>query len=129
VTDRVARVLMVDDNALSRELVAAVLELLGCDVVTAASAEEGLALADTLPPDVILLDMRLPGMSGSEALRVIREHPRLRGLPVIAITAHAMHGDEASALRAGFDAYLSKPIDNRRLRDLVRGYLELRSPV
>lgn len=127
-TARMSRVLVIEDNPLSGELVIAVLESLGCDIVTAASAEQGLEVAAALPPDLILLDMRLPGMSGYDAIRVIREHPALRGLPVVAVTAQAMHGDEASVLRAGFDAYLSKPIDNRRLRELVRGYLQLPGP-
>jgi CheY-like chemotaxis protein len=128
VTERVSRVLVIEDNPLSRELVFAVLESLGCDIVTAGSAEEGLELAQSLEPDLILLDLRLPGMSGYEAIRVIREHPVLRSVPVVAVTAQAMQGDEATALRAGFDAYLSKPIDNRRLRELVRGYLHLPGP-
>ena len=127
-TDRVSRVLVIEDNPLSRELVFAVLESLGCDIITAASAEEGLELAQSLQLDLILLDLRLPGMSGYEAIRMIREHPVLRSVPVVAVTAQAMQGDEASALRAGFDAYLTKPIDNRRLRELVRGYLHLPGP-
>jgi CheY-like chemotaxis protein len=121
-------VLLVEDNPLSRELVIAVLEPLGCEIVTAASAEEGLELAQSLPLDLILLDMRLPGMSGYEAIRAIRDQATLRELPVVAVTAQAMQGDEASVLRAGFDAYISKPIDNRRLRELVRGYLQLPDP-
>lgn len=127
-TDRVSRVLVIEDNPLSRELVSAVLESLGCDTVTAGSAEEGLELAQSLKPDLILLDLRLPGMSGYEAIRVIRTDPLFRSVPVVAVTAQAMQGDEASALRAGFDAYLSKPIDNHRLRELVRGYLHLPEP-
>jgi CheY-like chemotaxis protein len=128
VTDRPARVLVIEDNPLSRELVTAVLESVGCDIVTAESAEVGLELARTLPLDLILLDVRLPGMSGFEAIRIIRADPELRTLPVVAVTAQAMQGDEITALRAGFDAYLSKPIDNRRLRELVRGYLQLPGP-
>lgn len=127
-SDRVSRVLVIEDNPLSRELVFAVLESLGCDTVTAGSAEEGLELAESLELDLILLDLRLPGMSGYEAIAVIRRHPVLRSVPVVAVTAQAMQGDEASALRAGFDAYLSKPIDNQRLRELVRGYLRLPGP-
>ena len=127
-TDRVSRVLVIEDNPLSRELVFAVLESLGCDTVTAGSAEEGLELAESMELDLILLDLRLPGRSGYEAIAVIRRHPVLGSVPVVAVTAQAMQGDEASALRAGFDAYLSKPIDNQRLRELVRGYLRLPGP-
>jgi two-component system cell cycle response regulator DivK len=120
------RVLVIEDNPLNLELVAAVLESLGCEIVPAASAELGLELAIQSPPDVILLDMWLPGMSGEDAIRFIRQHESLARIPVIAITAQAMRGDEASALRLGFDAWVSKPIDNRRLRELVRGYLHVR---
>jgi two-component system cell cycle response regulator len=126
VTDGAARVLVIEDHPLSRELVVAVLESLDCDVVAAESAEAGLALAQASPPDLILLDLRLPGWSGFEALHRIRAHPALHGVPVIAVTAQAMHGDEASVRRAGFDAYLSKPIDARRLRELVRDHLHSR---
>lgn len=117
------RVLVIEDNALSLELVTVVLESIQCEVVPAGSAELGLQLALAEPVDLILLDLRLPGMSGHEAIRLIRQHASLRAIPVIAVTAQAMHGDEAEALRAGFDAYLSKPINNARLRELVRGYL------
>ena len=127
-TDRVFRVLVIEDNPLSRELVTAVLESVGCDIVTAGSAETGLELAHRVPLDLILLDLRLPGMSGLDAIRTIRADPVLTDLPVVALTAQAMHGDETGALAAGFDAYISKPIDNQRLRDVVREYLQLRLP-
>lgn len=127
-TERAGRVLVIDDNPLSRELVIAVLDSLACDVVTAATAEAGLALAAAERPDLILLDMRLPGMSGWDAIRAIRGRPEWQGVPVVAVTAQAMHGDEARAVRAGFGAYLTKPIDNRRLREIVREYLLARRP-
>ena len=118
-----SRVLIVEDNPLGRELIVAVLETLECEIVATASAEEALAVAATSPPDLVLLDLRLPGMSGMEALAGFRCLPGLHGLPVIAVTAQAMHGDDAIVREAGFDAYLSKPIDTGRLRDLVRQYL------
>lgn len=127
-TDRVFRVLVIEDNPLSRELVTAVLEPVGCDIVTAGSAETGLELAHRVALDLILLDLRLPGMSGVDAIRIIRSDPVLADLPVIALTAQAMQGDEAGALAAGFDAYISKPIDNQRLRDVVREFLQHRMP-
>lgn len=117
------QVLVIEDNPLNMELVEGVLSTLVCRVVPAHSAEEGLILARTSRPDVILLDMRLPGMSGLEAIRQIRDDALLGDVPVVAISAQAMHGAESAALRAGFDAYLSKPIDNRKLRELVSGYL------
>ncbi|HEY4101075.1 MAG TPA: response regulator [Gemmatimonadales bacterium] len=122
------RVLVIEDNLLNLELVSGVLESCRCDVITARTAEEGLDLAETMHPDLVLLDIRLPGMSGEAAISIIRSDPRLRGLPVIAVTAQVMQGDEAAALQAGFDAFLSKPIDTRRLRDLVDVHLRVRTP-
>jgi CheY-like chemotaxis protein len=121
------RVLVIEDNLLNLELVSGVLESCQCDVITARTAEEGLDLAETMRPDLVLLDIRLPGMSGETAIGIIRSDPRLRGLPVIAVTAQVMQGDEAAALQAGFDAFLSKPIDTRRLRDLVDVHLRVRT--
>ena len=125
---RQATVLVIEDNLLNMELVTGMLEPLGCVVIPAESAEEGLALARSTRPDVILLDIRLPGMSGNEAIARIRAMPELRRIPVIAVTAQAMQGDEEDALQRGFDAYISKPINSQRLRDLVRSYFDRRSP-
>jgi CheY-like chemotaxis protein len=119
--------MVIEDNALNLELVSGVLEACDCEVVAARTAEEGLALAEAMRPDLILLDIRLPGMSGETAIGIIRSDPRLRAVPVIAVTAQVMQGDEAAALRAGFDAFLSKPIDTRRLRDLVEAHLRARA--
>ncbi|HEY4321700.1 MAG TPA: response regulator [Gemmatimonadales bacterium] len=116
-------VLVIEDNQLNMELITAMLEPLGCVVIPAESAEEGIALAEADPPNLILLDIRLPGMSGNEAVGVIRAHPDLRRIPVIAVTAQAMQGDEEQAIQLGFDAYVSKPINSQRLRELVRSYL------
>jgi two-component system cell cycle response regulator DivK len=121
-------VLIIEDNALNRELLAGVLEPIGCRVVAAGSAEQGLAAARAERPDLVLLDMRLPGMSGDDAIAVIRQDPLLASIRVIAITAQAMQGDEARALAQGFDAYLSKPIDNHHLRTLVCRFLDQDTP-
>ena len=121
------RVLVIEDDALNLELVSGALEACDCEVVAARTAEEGLALAGVARPDLVLLDIRLPGMSGETAIGIIRSDPRLRTLPVIAVTAQVMQGDETAALRAGFDAFLSKPIDMRRLRDLVETHLRVRA--
>ena len=127
-TDRVSRVLVIEDNPLSRELVFAVLESLGCDIVTAGSAEEGLELAESMELDLILLDLRLPGMSGYEA---IRRDSRAPGAPVRASGRGDRAGDAGrrSQCVAGGIRRVPQQADRQpRLRELVRGYLRLPGP-
>ncbi len=103
------RIALVEDNEDNRLLVEAFLgERYALDLY--ASGDEALAGIETRTPDLVLLDISLPIMSGSEVLRRIREHPSLYKLPVIALTAHAMSGDREKFLAEGFDDYISKPI-------------------
>lgn len=95
------------------ELVTDLLEANQFSVVPARTAEEGLRLARELLPDLILMDLSLPGMDGLAATRAIKADPVTCQVPVVALTAHVMRGDEAAALKAGCDGYLSKPIDTR----------------
>jgi|ERR1043166_1120388 CheY-like chemotaxis protein len=104
-------VLVIEDNPLNMELVVDLLEANGCRVLQAASAEEGLNLARENSPDLVLMDLSLPGMDGLAATRVLKSDPDTRKLTIIALTAHAMRGDQNNALAAGCDGYLSKPID------------------
>jgi CheY-like chemotaxis protein len=87
--------------------------------VGARTAEEGLRLARTERPDLILLDVRLPGMDGLAAVRALKRDPETQSILTVAMTAQAMAGDEAAALAAGFDAYVTKPIDTRTFPALV----------
>lgn len=103
------RVAVVEDNADNRLLVAALLEE-RCDVLEYASGHEALAALPEDRPDAVLLDIALPGLDGVEVLRRLRAIPAAAGLPVIALTAHAMQGDRERFLAAGFDGYVSKPI-------------------
>jgi len=107
------RILVVEDSPLNLELVTDLLEVAGFIVCPARTAEEGLRAARELSPDLILMDLSLPGLDGLAATRALRADPATRHLTIIALTAHAMKGDEASALRAGCDGYLTKPIDTR----------------
>jgi two-component system cell cycle response regulator DivK len=116
---RASRILIVEDNALNLELATEVLRAHGHDVLQARTAEEGLRLARSERPDLILLDVRLPGMDGLTAVRVLKEDARTSAIPTVAMTAQAMTGDEAEARLAGFDAYVTKPIDTRMLPRLV----------
>lgn len=117
------RILVVEDNPLNLKLVRDVLQVAGYEVVEARSGEEGVELAGDLSPDLVLMDLQLPGMDGSEALRHLREDPRLSGVPVVAVTAFAMKEDRERAYLAGFDGYLEKPISVRALPDQISGFL------
>ena len=121
-----ARILVVEDNERNLKLVRDVLRFAGFDVIEARSGEEGLALAQECEPDLVLMDLQLPGIGGGEALRLLRSGRRRRDVPVVAVTALAMKEDRERALRDGFDGYIEKPISVRALPDQVRGFLQRR---
>ena len=123
-----ATILVVEDNRLNLELVTDLLESAGHTVHSAGTAEEGLRLAASAPPDLILMDIRLPGMDGHAAVKRLKESPETRSIPTIALTAQAMKGDESTALQSGFDGYLSKPIDTRAFADRVKTFLREAKP-
>ncbi len=118
-----ARILVVEDNDFNLKLVRDVLSFAGFDVVEARSAEQGVALAGTSAPDLVLMDLGLPGMDGTEALHRLRAAPETASLRVVAVTAYAMQEDRDRARDAGFDGFLTKPLDIRALPEQVRGYL------
>jgi CheY-like chemotaxis protein len=112
-------VLVIEDNAANAKLVREVLEHAGYDVVVADDATEGVELAGRLHPAVVVMDVQLPGLDGLTATRRLRADPSTRELVIIAVTAHAMPGDEADARAAGCDGYLHKPLDYRELLEVV----------
>src|SRR6516162_5704843 len=116
-------ILVVEDNERNLKLLRDVLEYSGYDVRAARTAEDGLALAASEPPDLILMDLQLPGIDGMEALRRLRESPQTADIPVVAVTAQAMKHDRERALEAGFDGYVEKPISVRAFPDQVRRFL------
>ena len=117
------RILVVEDNPLNLELVTDLLEAAGSIVCPARSAEEGLRAARELSPDLILMDLSLPGLDGLAAMRALRADPATQHLTIVALTSHAMKGDEALALRAGCDGYLTKPIDTRTFAAKVAAFI------
>jgi CheY-like chemotaxis protein len=117
------RILVVEDNERNLKLIRDVLQFAGYEVVEATSGEQGVALAQDCEPDLVLMDLQLPQMDGTEALRLLRESPRTRDVPVVAVTAFAMREDRERAFGAGFDGYLQKPISIRALPEQVRGFL------
>jgi two-component system cell cycle response regulator len=117
-------ILMVDDNPENLELLLAMLSARGYDLRTAIDAQQAEQILVDLSPTLILLDLQLPGMDGFELTRKLKAEPRTRHIPIIAVTAYAMKGDEKRARDAGCDGYLSKPIDKHALRALVAGYVQ-----
>jgi two-component system cell cycle response regulator DivK len=116
-------ILLVEDNERNLKLVRDVLEYVGYDVRVARTAEDGIALAVKEPPDLVLMDLQLPGIDGMEALRRLRENQRTADIPVVAVTAQAMKQDRERALEAGFNGYIEKPISVRAFPDQVRSFL------
>lgn len=117
------RVLVVEDNPKNLKLVRDVLTHYGFEVVAATSGEEGVRLAAEVAPDLVLMDLQLPGIDGTEALRRLRVAEGTRSVPVVAVTAFAMDDDRERALASGFDGYLEKPISVRALPQQVEGFL------
>jgi two-component system cell cycle response regulator DivK len=116
-------VLVVEDNPLNLKLVRDVLQHAGYAVVVATSGEEGVRLATADRPDLVLMDLQLPGIDGTEAMRRIRAHPAGRDLPVVAVTAFAMPADREHVSSAGFDGYVEKPLSTRALPGVVRRFV------
>lgn len=110
-----AKILLVEDNEMNRDMLSRRLTRRGFDVVIAVDGEEGLSMATSEAPDLILMDMSLPKVDGWEATRRIKADSATASLPVIALTAHAMAGDREQALGAGCDDYDTKPIELDRL--------------
>ena len=119
-------ILIVEDNEKNRKLVRDVLEFRKYRTAEADNAEEGLRLAKKLRPDLILMDIQLPGMDGIAALGHLRADPNTRAIPVMAVTASAMTQDRQKIMAAGFDDYQSKPISVREFGEAVRRLLDAR---
>ena len=117
------KILVVEDNPVNMELTADILGAAGYTVLQAENAERGIALARMERPALILMDVRLPGMDGLLATEILKREAETQEIPVVALTAHAMKGDEDKALAAGCEGYITKPIDSRALPGEVAGFL------
>ncbi|GAB4548778.1 MAG: response regulator [Anaerolineae bacterium] len=117
------QILVVEDNPDNRILITDVLDSLGYQVIVANDGEEGIKRANTDKPDLILMDISLPGKDGLTATREIKATETTRHIPIIALTAHAMVGDRERALEAGCDDYVSKPIDLKELATKLSHFL------
>lgn len=118
------KILIVEDNENNRSLFRDVLTFHGYQVSVASDGQEGVALARELMPDLILMDIQMPGMDGMTAGGILKGDPATSRLKIIALTSFAMRGDLEKFLEAGFDGYLSKPISTRELPDLVKRWLQ-----
>ena len=116
-------ILIVEDNAQNRLLMVDILKVRGYEVIEAHDGAEGIKLARTHKPDLILLDMQMPVMDGLEAARLLKADPETRGIKILAVTSFAMKGDRERILAAGCDEYMAKPIDTRQLPIMVRQIL------
>ena len=119
-------ILLVDDNIDNLLVTQILLESEGFAVRTAEDAPQALDILATFQPDLILMDIQLPGMDGLELTGRLRRNPAFHKLPIIALSAYAMYGDEENALAAGCDGYITKPIDTRTFVPVVRKYLKER---
>jgi CheY-like chemotaxis protein len=117
------RILVVEDNENNRYLTGYILRKHGHKVIEAVSGEEGLELALKEQPDLILMDIHLPGMDGLEAMKRIRASEAVGGIPIIALTSYAMTGDKERALKVGCTGYIEKPIDPETIMANIESYL------
>lgn len=122
------KILLVEDNELNRDMLSRRLQRRGFEVVNAVNGLEGVEMAHSEAPELILMDISLPIMDGWVAARKIKESPKTRSTPIIALTAHAMVGDREKSLKAGCDDYDTKPIDFQRLLQKMKTLMEKRTP-
>ena len=117
------RILVVEDEEDNRRIVRDLLTSVGYEIIEAVTGEEGVKAAETQLPDLILMDIQLPGLDGYEATRRIKANPALHHIPIIVVTSYALSGDDAKAFEAGCDGYVAKPFSPRALLAKIREYL------
>ena len=117
-------ILVVEDNALNMKLVKSLLKMGQHDMLEAPDAETGITLARDKRPDLILMDIQLPGMDGLTATRIIKEDPSVKDIPIVAFTSFAMEGDEKTAFSAGCVGYITKPIDTQNFLETLEEFLK-----
>ena len=117
------RILVIEDNEDNRRIVRDLLTSVGYEIIEAVTGEEGVTAAGIQVPDLILMDIQLPGLDGYDATRRIKANSALRHIPIIAVTSYALSGDDVKAYEAGCDGYVSKPFSPRALLAKIREYL------
>ena len=113
-------VLIIEDNEKNLKLVRDVLQVKGYETLEAGTAEDGIVIARERKPDLVLMDIQLPGMNGIDALKALRADPETAAIPVVAITASVMQNDRQMIVGAGFDGFIEKPVNLKNLLDTVQ---------
>ena len=121
---KIKTILVVEDNKLNMKLVNGLVKIGKYRMVEAIDAESGIELIREQRPDLVLMDIQLPGMDGLSATKIIKEDPELKDIPIVALTSYAMQGDKEKALAAGCTGYIAKPIDTRKFLETVSQYLK-----
>ena len=116
-------ILVIEDNKLNMKLVRGIISTTTYEMIEAVDAETGLIIAREQQPDLILMDIQLPGMDGLSATKVIKNEKALGDIPIIAVTSYAMHGDREKAIEAGCDGHVTKPFDAKTLREVIDEHL------
>jgi two-component system, cell cycle response regulator DivK len=116
-------ILVIEDQEDNRRIMRDLLTTKGYDVIESVDGLDGVKTAETRRPDLILMDIQLPGIDGYEATRRIKANPEIRGTPIIVVTSYALSGDDVKAFQAGCDAYMAKPFSPRELLAKVREYI------
>lgn len=119
------KILVIEDNRMNMKLVRSLLQLKKFEVIEAEDGEKGIKLAEESLPNLILMDIQLPGIDGLTATSIIKKNPDLKHIPIIALTSHAMRGDDLKAREAGCEGYITKPIDTRHFLDNIIRYLQV----
>jgi len=117
------RILVIEDHEENRRLLRDLLTSFGYELIEAVTGEDGVIAAENERPDLILMDIQLPGIDGYETTRRIKANPALNRIPVIAVTSYALSGDDIKAFAAGCDGYVTKPFDPADLLEKIQGYL------
>ena len=120
---KIKTILVVEDNELNMKLVKGLIKIGKYRMLEAIDAESGIEQIREQRPDLVLMDIQLPGMDGLSATKIIKEDPSLKDIPIVALTSYAMQGDEEKALEAGCTGYIAKPIDTRKFLETISKYL------
>lgn len=118
------KILVVEDNDLNRKLVRSLLSIRKYECLEACDAETGIQLAQEAEPDLVLMDIQLPGMDGFTATKLLKANDKLKSIPIIALTSYAMEEDREKAKNAGCEGYISKPIDTRTFLDEIAVFIQ-----
>ena len=125
---KIKTILVIEDNKLNMKLVNGLIKIGKYRMIEAVDAESGIQLIREQRPDLVLMDIQLPGMDGLSATKIIKEDPELKDIPIVALTSYAMQGDKEKALAAGCTGYITKPIDTRNFLETVSQYLKDENP-